>query len=57
MGDFRDLLLGIRREAGVEVVKAADYAGKLVIDFVGWGRFDWLVTRPKSFVTLEGIAT
>jgi hypothetical protein len=37
-------------------VRTSDYAGKLVVDWVGYGRFDYVVTRPKSFVTLEGIA-
>jgi HK97 family phage major capsid protein len=57
MGDFRDLLLGVRREASVELVRTSDYAGKLVVDWVGYGRFDFVVTRPKSFCTLEAIAT
>lgn len=55
MGDFRDLLLGVRREVSVEAVKATDYVGKLVIDWVAYGRFDYVVVRPKSFCTLEGI--
>jgi hypothetical protein len=29
----------------------------LVIDWVGYMRADWLVTRPKSFCILEDIAT
>lgn len=56
MGDFRDLLLGIRREVSVEAVKATDYVGKLVIDWVAYGRFDYIVTRPKPFCTIEDIA-
>lgn len=55
MGDFSKLLLGIRREASIELVRSTDYAGKLVWDFVGYGRFDYLVARPKSFVELTGI--
>jgi HK97 family phage major capsid protein len=55
MGDFSQLLLGVRREVSVEAVKATDYVGKLVIDWVAYGRFDYVVARPKSFCSLEGI--
>jgi HK97 family phage major capsid protein len=55
MGDFSQLLLGVRRQASIELVRSADYAGKLVWDFVGYGRFDYVVMRPKSFCSLEGI--
>jgi HK97 family phage major capsid protein len=57
LGDFSDLVLGVRRAAAVEVVKTSEYVDKLVVEFIGYGRFDYLVRRPASFVTLEGITT
>lgn len=55
LGDFRDLLLGVRLEASIEVVKAASFASNLLLEIVGYARCDFLVTRPASFHTLEGI--
>lgn len=55
LGDFRDLLLGVRLEASIEVVKAASFASNLLLEIVGYARGDFLVTRPASFHTLEGI--
>jgi hypothetical protein len=42
MGDFSDLLLGIRRQASVEILKADSYVGNLVLDFIGYLRADYL---------------
>ena len=55
MGDFSDLVLGVRRESSVEVLKLSSYAGNLLLEFIGYLRADFLVRRPASFVTLEGI--
>jgi HK97 family phage major capsid protein len=55
MGDFRDLVLGVRREASVEVLKATTYATNLLLEFVAYLRADYMVRRPSSFVTIEGI--
>ncbi len=55
LGDFRDLLLGVRLEASIEVVKAASFASNLLLEIVGYARCDFLVTRPASFHTIEGI--
>jgi hypothetical protein len=55
MGDFRDLVLGTRREASVEIVKADSYVGNLVFDFIGYLRADFLVRRPSSFCTVDFI--
>ncbi|MCZ6551318.1 MAG: phage major capsid protein [candidate division NC10 bacterium] len=55
LGDFRDLILGVRRESAVEALKLTTYASNLLVEFVGFTRIDFLVTRPSSFVTLEGV--
>jgi HK97 family phage major capsid protein len=56
VGNFQDLALGIRREASVEAVKLQSYATNLLIEFIGYVRAAYLVRRPKSFATLEGIS-
>jgi HK97 family phage major capsid protein len=56
MGDFRDLVLGVRREASVEALKLATYGTNLLLEFVGYLRADYMVRRPSSFVTLEDIS-
>lgn len=37
MGDFRDLTLGIRREASIEVLKVDSYTDNLVLEFTARG--------------------
>jgi HK97 family phage major capsid protein len=56
LGDFRDLVLGVRREASVEALKVTTYASNLVIEFIGYLRADYMLRRPKSFCTLEGVS-
>tara|TARA_R110000751_G_scaffold180038_3_gene286502 strand:+ start:1942 stop:3183 length:1242 start_codon:yes stop_codon:yes gene_type:complete len=55
MGDFSDLVLGIRMEAAVEALRLQTYASNLQLEFVGWTRVDFLVRRPASFVELQGV--
>jgi HK97 family phage major capsid protein len=55
LGDFRDLLLGVRLESSIEVLKTDSFAGNLLLEFVGYARCDFLVTRPASFHTVEDV--
>lgn len=55
LGDFRDLLLGVRLESSIEVLKLTTFASNLLLEFVGYARCDFLVTRPASFHTIEGV--
>jgi HK97 family phage major capsid protein len=55
LGDFRDLLLGVRLESSIEVLKLTTFASNLLLEFVGYARADFLVTRPASFHTVEGV--
>src|SRR5262249_31634716 len=52
MGDFRDLVLGTRREASVEILKLGTYATNLQLEIIGYLRCDFMVRRPSSFVAL-----
>lgn len=56
LGDFRDLVLGVRAEASVEALKLTTYASNLQLEFVGYLRADYMLRRPASFCTLEGVA-
>jgi HK97 family phage major capsid protein len=56
LGDFSDLVLGVRRTASVEALKLQTYASNLILEFIGYLRADYMVRRPASFVTLEGVA-
>jgi HK97 family phage major capsid protein len=56
LGDFRDLTLGIRREASIEILKLTTYASNLLLEFVGYLRADYVVRRPASFHTIEDVA-
>lgn len=55
LGDFRDLLFGVRAESSIEVLKIDTFASNLILEFVGFVRCDFLVTRPASFHTIEGV--
>jgi HK97 family phage major capsid protein len=55
MGDFRDLVMGVRMEATVEALRLQTYATNLLVEFVGWTRVDFMVRRPASFVVCSGI--
>ena len=55
MGDFRDLVLGVRLEASVEALRLQSYATNLVLEFIGHTRVDFMVRRPASFLVLQGI--
>lgn len=56
MGDFRDLVLGVRTDTTIEALKLQTYASNLVVEFIAYSRVDFLAVRPASFVTLTGIA-
>lgn len=55
LGDFRDLVMGVRAEASVEALKLSSWASNLQIEYIGWTRVDFLVRRPTSFCALTGI--
>ena len=55
LGDFRDLAMGIRQQASIEVVKADSYSGNLVLDFIAYARCDFALLRPASFVVLDAV--
>lgn len=55
LGDFSDLVLGVRMEAQVEALRLQSYADSLRLEFIGWTRVDFMVRRPASFVVLQGV--
>jgi len=54
-GDFSQLVLGVRQESAVEVLKLTTFASNLLLEFVGYTRLDFMVARPASFVVLDGV--
>ncbi len=54
MGDFTQLLLGIRQELRVEVLKEA-FAGNLQYGFIAHLRADVALAHPAAFCSLVGI--
>jgi len=55
LGDFSDLVLGVRMEASLEVLKLGTYASNLMLEYIGWTRVDFLVRRPASFTIVTGV--
>ena len=56
LGDFRDLVMGIRTNTEVRALEVDSYASRLQIEFVAYSRVDFLVTRPASFCVLRGVS-
>ena len=56
LGDWADLVLGVRAEASIEVLKLSSYCSNLLLEFIGVLRADFLVRRPKSFIVLSGVS-
>lgn len=56
LGHFPNMVLGVRSNLEVEVVKTTTYATSLVLEFVATFRVDWCCTRPAAFCALTGIA-
>jgi len=56
LGDFRDLVYGIRKEASVESLRLSSYGSNLLLEFVGYLRADVMLKRPASFCTLEDVS-
>jgi HK97 family phage major capsid protein len=57
LGDWRDMTLGIRREASIDMLRLTTYASNLLLEFVGYLRADYVVRRPASFHTVEDITS
>jgi len=56
MGDFRDLVVGIRLEPSIRVLDATtSYASNLLVEVVGVMRADVVAVRPSSFVVMEDV--
>jgi HK97 family phage major capsid protein len=55
LGDFSDLVLGIRQEASVKVLETTNYASNLLLEFVAYARCDFMLARPASFCVLRGV--
>jgi HK97 family phage major capsid protein len=55
VGDFRQLVLGVRQEATIEALKLQSYGDNLMLEFVGTARVDFLCRRPASFTEITGL--
>ena len=55
VGDWSDLLLGVRREASLESLRLTTYASNLQLEFVAYTCVDFLIRRPASFTEILGI--
>lgn len=54
-GDFRRLMVGIRSDIRVEVLKTSTYASNLQYTLLAHMRADVAVTHPGAFYTLTGV--
>ena len=54
-GDFRRLMVGIRSDIRVEILKTSTYASNLTYTLLAHMRADVAVTHPGAFYTLTGV--
>lgn len=54
-GNFQHLLMGIRQDIQVEVIKGPRYVSNLELTLVAHMRFDCAVEDPKAFTTITGV--
>ena len=55
IGDWRDLLFGVRKDITVRVLQETFMGSNLQIAVLAYARVDFAATRAASFCTLEGI--
>jgi HK97 family phage major capsid protein len=55
MGDWSDLLFGVRKDINVQVLNQAFLGSNLQLAVLAYVRCDFAATRASSFVTAEGI--
>jgi HK97 family phage major capsid protein len=55
IGNWRDLIFGVRNQITVRVLSEAYMGDSLQIALLAYARVDFAATRPESFCTLEGI--
>lgn len=56
LGDFRDLVMGVRSDVVVKALEVDTYASRLQIEFVAHQRVDFVAVRPASFCVLRGVS-
>lgn len=55
IGDWRDLLMGVRKDINVMVLQQAFMGTNLQVGVLAYARVDFAAARQQSFCTLEGI--
>lgn len=55
IGDWSNLLWGIRQDISVRVLSEAYLGSNLQVAVLGYARVDFAAARPQSFCTIEGI--
>lgn len=55
IADWRDLLMGVRKDINVRVLSEAFMGSNLQVAVLAYARVDFAATRQQSFCTLEGI--
>jgi HK97 family phage major capsid protein len=56
IGNWRDLIFGVRNQITVRVLSEAYLGDSLQIALLAYARVDFAATRPESFCTMEGIS-
>ncbi len=55
VGNWRDLLFGVRQDINVRVISEAFMGSNLQVAVLAYARVDFASGRPQSFCTIEGI--
>lgn len=57
LGDFRDLVMGLRQDFAFDVLRLDNYATSLLLEVVAYVRCDFVVQRPASFCKLTSVTS
>ena len=56
LGNFRDMVIGVRMNPSIRILDdTTSFASNLLLEIVGVARVDFLLTRPASFVVMDGL--
>ncbi len=56
MGDFNQLIMGVRMDPSFKILELDTYASNLLYEVVAVARVDFMLARPASLCTLTGVA-
>ena len=55
MGDFREMILGVRSNPIIRILEIDSYTQNLLFEVITVARFDWFIQRPAALLTMDAV--